>query len=261
MQNTSILPSFVDGVSLLDIEHGKSTIKQNSNYSLNGAKQHTQQPILTGTSVIGIVYKDGVMMAADCLASYGSLARFRDVRRFTPFQNNTIIGSSGEYSDLQQMQQILESLAISEYCYQDHYQLNTNNVFEYLRTVMYGRRTKMNPLWNSHVIGGLVSGKPFLGYVDLLGTSYKASTIATGFGAYLAQPLLRKAVEGRENEIDEQEALQILENCMRVLFYRDARSLNKIQIAKVTTEGVDISDPYSLETQWDFAEHIRGYGA
>lgn len=68
----------------------------------------------------------------------------------------------------------------------------------------------------------------FLAYVDLLGTTYSASTLATGYGAYIAQPLLRKAVEGRENELTEQEALEIMEQCLRVLFYRDARSLNKV---------------------------------
>lgn len=70
----------------------------------------------------------------------------------------------------------------------------------------------------------------FLSYVDLLGTTYSASTLATGYGAYIAQPLLRKAVEGRENELTEEEARQIIEECMRVLFYRDARSLDKVCI-------------------------------
>lgn len=68
----------------------------------------------------------------------------------------------------------------------------------------------------------------FLGYVDLRGTTYQASTIATGFGAHLAQPLLRKRVEGREDDITEQEAIEIINDCMRVLFYRDARSINKV---------------------------------
>jgi 20S proteasome alpha/beta subunit len=69
----------------------------------------------------------------------------------------------------------------------------------------------------------------FLSFVDLLGTTYTASTLATGYGAYIAQPLLRKAVEGREDLITEEEARKILEDSMRVLFYRDARSLNKVQ--------------------------------
>ena len=68
----------------------------------------------------------------------------------------------------------------------------------------------------------------FLAYVDLLGTTYTASTLATGYGAYIAQPLLRKAVEGRENDLTEDEARKIIEDCMTVLFYRDARSLDKV---------------------------------
>ena len=45
----------------------------------------------------------------------------------------------------------------------------------------------------------------------------------------IAQPLLRKFVEGREDELTEAEARQIMEECMKVLFYRDARSLNKVR--------------------------------
>jgi len=69
----------------------------------------------------------------------------------------------------------------------------------------------------------------FLAFVDLLGTTYSASTLATGYGGHIAQPLLREAVEGREDTLTEAEALAIIENSMRVLFYRDARSLNKVR--------------------------------
>lgn len=33
----------------------------------NGPRQNTQQPIVTGTSVIGLKFKDGVVIAADNL--------------------------------------------------------------------------------------------------------------------------------------------------------------------------------------------------
>lgn len=125
---------------------------------------------------------------------------------------------------------------------------------------MYHRRNKFNPLWNRLVVGGLSrDGTPFLGQVDLRGGTYTADTIATGYGAYLALPLLRERVEGRVHEIDEREAQEILEESMRVLIYRDARALNRIQIATVTAAGVRISKPYELKTEWMFAEGIRGY--
>lgn len=45
----------------------------------------------------------------------------------------------------------------------------------------------------------------------------------------IGQPLLRKAVEGKEDTLTEEEAKEIVEKVMRVLFYRDARSLNKVR--------------------------------
>jgi 20S proteasome subunit beta 7 len=74
----------------------------------------------------------------------------------------------------------------------------------------------------------------FLGYVDLLGTTYSSPTMATGFGAHIAIPLLREAyeakagIEGDGPLLTEEEAEKLLEECMKVLFYRDARSMNKV---------------------------------
>lgn len=75
----------------------------------------------------------------------------------------------------------------------------------------------------------------FLSYVDLLGVTYSSPTLATGFGNHLAQPLMRKAVESKGGDdgwknIDQAEARKILETAMKVLFYRDARSMNKVRL-------------------------------
>jgi len=69
-----------------------------------------------------------------------------------------------------------------------------------------------------------------LGAIDLKGTPYQSPSIATGFGSHLAQPILRKEIENRggEENISEEDAEQILKKCMKVLFYRDARSMNKV---------------------------------
>jgi len=223
--------------------------------------QRTQQPIVTGTSVLAIKYKDGIMMAADNLASYGSLARFKDVQRLHAVGNHTVLGASGDMSDFQYIQSLLDNLIIEESTEQDEHTLGPAEIHEYLSQLMYGRRSKLNPLWNSLLVGGYQDGKRFLAYVDLLGTTYSASTIATGYGSYIAQPLLRKAVEGREDTLTEREAQAVLEESLLVLFYRDARSFDKYQIAKITESGVSISESMALKTSWSFAEGIRGYGA
>ncbi|TFK17331.1 proteasome endopeptidase complex, beta subunit [Coprinopsis marcescibilis] len=231
------------------------------NDSFSDAVQRTQQPIVTGTSVLALKYKDGILMAADNLASYGSLARFKDVQRLQAVGSTTVVGAGGDMSDFQYIQKFLDELVIDEFSAHDGHDLGPAEIHEYLSQVMYARRSKMNPLWNSLLVGGFKDGKRFLSYVDLLGTTYSASTLATGYGAYLAQPILRKEVEGREDTLTEEEAKKIMETCMKVLFYRDARSLDKYQFATITAQGVTISESQFLTTSWSFAEGIRGYGA
>jgi len=66
-------------------------------------------------------------------------------------------------------------------------------IHAYLSRVMYGRRNKMDPLWNQLLVAGFDhADKPFLGFVDLQGTTFTDTTLATGYGAYLARPLMRK---------------------------------------------------------------------
>jgi len=219
--------------------------------------QHTQRPIVTGTSVLGVKYRDGVMIAADTLASYGSLAMFKDVERIHKVSDTTLIGAGGEYSDFQKLQQLLDSLTGDDRNYDDGYSHSPSEIFHYLRAVMYQRRNKFNPLWNNVLVAGFKDEKPFLGSVDLIGTAYQDDFLATGFGSYLAIPIMRNKWKP---DLDEGEARALLEECLRVLFYRDCRALNKIRIAKATKEGTFISDPYTLETNWESAsfQDVKG---
>ena len=79
---------------------------------------------MTGASILGIKYKDGVMLAGDTLgicsflfihshyrtASYGSLARFADVKRIVPAGKFTLVGGSGDLSDFQYIIKTLDEL-------------------------------------------------------------------------------------------------------------------------------------------------------
>jgi 20S proteasome subunit beta 7 len=211
--------------------------------------------------VLGIKYKGGVMLAADTLCSYGTMAKYKDARRLVTVNPKTLIGGGGEYSDFQAVTELLKRNALEDKCTssslydEDNSEECAREVWNYLRAVMYNRRNKMNPLWNDLVVAGFsAQGEPFLGFVDKIGTTYEDSFIATGFGSYLAIPILR---EKFRPDLDEGEARALLEDCMRVLFYRDCRALNRIQIAKVTKEdGCLISDPYEIETEWKSASFV-----
>ncbi|KAI8008336.1 Proteasome subunit beta type-4 [Camellia lanceoleosa] len=104
-------------------------------------------PYVTGTSVIGIKFKDGILMAADMGGSYGSTLRYKSVER---------LKSVGKHSP----------------CLYDNMWDNGNlvgpkEVHNYLTRMMYNRRNKFKPLWNSLVLGGVKNGQKYLGTVIL----------------------------------------------------------------------------------------------
>ncbi|XP_070535384.1 proteasome subunit beta type-4-like [Ptychodera flava] len=229
-----------------------------STYAQNGPAKHTLQPMTTGTSVIGLKFDGGVMIAADTLGSYGSLARFRDISRIYPVNENTIFGASGDIADFQFMKSIVEQKIIDEECLDDGHGYKPKALFSWLTRVMYNRRSKFNPLWNVYVVAGMQDDEPFLGYVNMIGTAYQAPTIANGFGSYIAQPILREAYE-KNNKMTLAEAKEVITKCMRVLFYRDARSYNRFEIAYITKDGPVVEPPVSADTNWEIAHYVKGY--
>jgi len=198
------------------------------------------------------------------------MAKYKNANRLVSINPKTLIGGGGEYSDFQALTTLLRKAALEDRCTADSlYEEDgseecAREVWNYIRAVMYNRRNKMNPLWNDVVVAGFAqdkdgsTGEPFLGLVDKIGTAYGDDVLATGFGSYLALPILREKYRG---DLEEGEARALLEDCMRVLFYRDCRASNRIQIAKVTKEeGVLISDPYELDTSWDSASFVTPKG-
>lgn len=118
----------------------------------------------------------------------------------------------------------------------------------------------MDPFYNQFAVGGVTTSprgeqQTYLGYTDLYGTTFTDNYVATGFGAHFALPLLRKGFAEKGGlEMSEVDAKKLVASVMRVLFYRDCKTINKITFGKVDTNGVDISEPISVQTDWNLEE-------
>ncbi|KAI6695114.1 hypothetical protein NL676_022824 [Syzygium grande] len=178
--------------------------------------ERTLFPYVTGASVLALKYRDGILMAADMGGSYGSTLRYKTVERIKPIGKHSLLGASGEISDFQEMLRNLDELILYDNMWDDGNSFGPKEVHNYVTRVMYSRRNKFNPLWNSLVLGGVKNGQKYLGTVSML------------------------------------DGVKLLEKCMRVLLYRDRSAVNKLQIVKITEEGATTFPPYSLKTFWGF---------
>jgi hypothetical protein len=69
--------------------------------SLQHSHISCRDPYVTGTSVLAITYKDGVMMACDTLGAYGATKRYKSFERIRKVNNSCVLAAGGELSDFQ----------------------------------------------------------------------------------------------------------------------------------------------------------------
>jgi len=225
--------------------------------------EHTLSPIVTGSTVIGIKYNGGVLVAADTLASYGSQARYKDFVRMRKVGEYCLVGASGEMSDFQYLGKMIDELDDEDWLNQDGCMMGPKQYASYIGRVMYNRRSKGNPLYNQFiVVGKKADEKPLLAFVDHQGTYFEDDYCATGFGAYFAMPLLRE--KWHEN-LTKQEATDLMVESLKICFYRDCRAYPKYTIGDCNGTTVEISKSLDLDHFWEheawMKKSLTGTGA
>ncbi|KAF0992175.1 hypothetical protein HZS_4063, partial [Henneguya salminicola] len=190
---------------------------------------------ITGSSVVAMTYNGGLIMGADTLGSYGSLAKYGNFSRLLKINDYTVLGISGDLADFQEIYIILNNLMINDRLFDDGVIKTPKEIHSYLTRLLYHK---------------------FLGYVDLRGLSYTDTTLCSGLGAHLARPILRRIQEEKKQLLVESDAYLAIDQCLKVLLYRDCRTINKFEIAVVNAKGVTISEPFLLDTNWDIAQQV-----
>jgi len=225
---------------------------------MDGPKTVSQSPVTTGTSTFAIKFDGGVMIAADTLGSYGSLARFTEMERVFKVNDTTLLAAGGDTADMQFLQEIIHQKQIDEDCRDDGSTLKPKALHAWLTRVLYNRRSKFDPLWNIFLVAGMQDSQPFLGYVDLRGTAFTENIIATGLGGDMAQPVMRAAVEKKGGLLNQEEAREVILQCVRLGYLRDCRAWPKFHLAVVTKEGTKIEGPLMIDSDWEYAKLVGG---
>lgn len=221
----------------------------------------SQYPITTGTSVFGLRFKDGIVIAADTMGSYGSLARFPNLMRVIKVNETTVIASSGDIADFQYLNEIIERKQMEEDLKGGGVNMRPKALHSWLTRVLYNRRSKFDPLWNTIVVGGVQEGKPFMGAVDMIGTAWTGDFVSTGLGAHFAIPIMTEALEkyGGADNLSQEEAVEIVQKCVRVCYLRDCRATSKYHMGVVSKDGSKVEGPLVIDSNWEIARYVRGY--
>ena len=217
---------------------------------------HTTQPIYVGSSVIGMKYKNGVIIAADTRLNYGSMCKLVNIEdRIQQLTPRTLIGYSGEDSDLQETSRQLHALALSD-TLEGSPCFGPVEIANYLASLHYYKRNKMNPYLNSVVTGGVNwNGEMVLMNIDPFGTLLEANYFTTSMAHYFCNSLIKPQYPKDPNEMTKEKAMHLLNQCFEVLFYRHTMAGNEIKYATIEKDGDDIKygeGKFTVESKWNY---------
>ena len=205
-------------------------------------------------SVLAVQYDGGVLIACDTAVTYGSLAMIPNVSRCVAIGKHTAIASSGSYADFQHIVSMMQDV-----CRERELQLGESpgpaEIFTMLQRYMYDMRSEMKPLFSTIVVAGVSprtgnGNKQFIGTVDTVGTHWTGKYAGTGYAQHIAIPLVREYIEKHGLPSCREDALDLLNRSLRVLFYRDCKSINRWLITDISDQGIHQAKPCTLDTNF-----------
>ena len=195
------------------------------------------EELKTGTTTIGIICKDGVLLASESKASAGYMIMNKDVQKVFQIDEKAGITIAGMVSDAQQLINILKA-EINLYKLESGNEMKVEAIANLLSNIMYARR--LFPFYTQIIIGGIDSEGKHLFSFDPTGSCIKEKYVSTGSGSPFVYGILEKDFKEKMSLV---EGKELIKTAIRSAAERDmASGGEKIWIAEITEKGFKLTE-------------------
>lgn len=196
-----------------------------------------ENSIKSGTTTIGMVCKDGVLLASESRASMGYMITNKEVQKVFQIDDRIGVTIAGLISDAQQLINILKA-EINLYKLESGEEMKVEAVASLLANIMYAR--KLFPYFAQIVVGGIDREGNHLYSFDPTGSKIKEKYVSTGSGCQFVYGILEK--DFRE-DISMKEGKELIIQAIKSASERDmASGGKKLWIAEITSKGFKLSE-------------------
>lgn len=137
--------------------------------------------------------KDGLIFAANPITRYGSTLKGTNVERFAQYGQNMVFLASGDGSDFQKLNELMNKKWYEDSVYGDLTEPDVEKYAHYLKNECYRKRGKIDPYLIDASLGGFdLDGNARLFYVDQFGTMFEKDYLTTGFANYMLPAFIGK---------------------------------------------------------------------
>jgi len=187
---------------------------------------------MPGATTVGILCKDGVILASEKRVSYGNLVLSRSGKKVFRITPSIGAACAGLVSDMQ--------ILVREVgAYANLFRLNVNRpitvraVAKLMSNLLFSRR--LFPLITQTVVGGVDEDGPALYVLDLLGSNIPDNYTAVGSGAEIAMGVLE---ESYKEDMTVEEGKKLAESAIKSAISRDVMSGDGIDLLIITKDGI-----------------------
>ncbi len=191
-----------------------------------------EERYMPGATTVGIVCKDGVILASERRYSYGTFVMSKVAKKIFRITDNVGVACAGIIGDMQVLSR--EALAyMNIYRYERGREATVKNAAKLMVNLLAGRR--MMPYLAQTIIAGVDNGKPDLYVLDPIGSVLGDKFAAVGTGAEVAMGVLE--AEYREG-LSIEEARPIVVRSVKAALARDISSGDGVDLMIITHDGM-----------------------
>jgi proteasome beta subunit len=191
-----------------------------------------EEPYMPGATTVGVVCKDGVLLASERRYSYGTFVMSKSAKKMFKITDSIGVACAGIIGDMQVLsREVLAYMNI--YRYERGREATVKNAAKVMVNVLSSRR--MFPYLAQTIIAGVDEGKPDLYVLDPIGSVLGDKFAAVGTGAEVAMGVLE--AEYRDG-LSVEEARPIVMRAVRSALARDISSGDAIDLMTITHGGL-----------------------
>lgn len=188
---------------------------------------------LHGTTTVGLIFRDGVVIAADKRASMQNIIASKQAKKIHKINEYTAITISGVVADAQILIRWLQTQAQVFYLNVGRAPL-IKELVNLLANVMHSYFKSLVPFISHFIVGGVDALGPHIIFLDHAGSIQEEKFIATGSGSPMALGVLESNFT---NNLDQEAAITLALNALRSAILRDVYSGDGFDVVVITQES------------------------
>jgi proteasome beta subunit len=199
---------------------------------MEGQSQRSEYLWIPGATTVGVVCKDGVILASEKRVSYGTLVVSKGGKKVFKITDRIGAACAGLVSDMQILVREVEAFA-NLFSLETGRPISVRSAAKLVSNVLFEQRRA--PLITQTIVGGIDEEGPSIYVLDILGSLISEKYAVVGSGTEIAMGVIE---DGYKENITMEEAKDLVVRAIKSAISRDVMSGDGIDFLLITKGGI-----------------------